>query len=131
MAKISPPIRVLVVDDDPLIRWALGETLRASGCEVLEARDRDSAMRALLSAAQPFDVILLDYWLPDCADLTLLAAIRGLAPDCQVVIMSAHATADVAEDALRLGACRVLYKPFEMSDVVPVVLQAHLHRPPQ
>ena len=131
MANISPAIRVLVVDDDPLIRWALSETLRASGCSVAEARDRESALLALLSAAQPFDVVLLDYWLPDCDDLTLLAAIRSIVPRCQVVIMSAHATADVAADALRVGAYLVLYKPFEMSAVVPAILQAYLNRPPQ
>ena len=129
VAGISPALRVLVVDDESLIRWAVSETLREAGCTVVDARDGESAMQALTSATEPFDVILLDYQLPDSRDLALLAVIRSLRPQSHVVMMSAHATADVVDDARRLGADRVLHKPFEMGDVIRVVLQAYFNRP--
>jgi DNA-binding NtrC family response regulator len=127
--EISPALRVLIVDDESLLRWAAAETLRASGCLVVEALDAEGALAALAEAEEPFDVILLDYWLPDVDDLTLLATVRAVAPESRVVMISAHATPDVVEHALRLGACRVLHKPFEMTDLVPAVLQAYLSRP--
>ena len=68
MGKNSPRLRVLVVDDEPLIRWSLGETLEQSGHAVVEAGDAESAFRAV-SAGGPFDVVLLDYRLPDSNDL--------------------------------------------------------------
>ena len=69
MVKKSPRLRVLVVDDEPLIRWSLSETLEQSGHAVVEAGDAEGALRAL-SAGRPFDVVLLDYRLPDSNDLT-------------------------------------------------------------
>ena len=78
-AKDSPRLRVLVVDDEPLIRWSLSETLEQSGHAVVEAGDALNAVRSV-SAGEPFDVVLLDYRLPDSNDLELLATIRALAP---------------------------------------------------
>ena len=77
MVKHSPRLRVLVVDDEPLIRWSLAETLEQSGHAVVEAGDAASAIRTV-SAGDPFDVVLLDYRLPDSNDLNLLATIRKL-----------------------------------------------------
>jgi DNA-binding NtrC family response regulator len=124
----APPLRVLIVDDEPLIRWAIGETLRSSGCSAVEAKDACAGLRAVAGASVPFDVILLDYWLPDSGDLATLALIRSMAPGTPIVMMSARATPDVVAEALRLGASSVMLKPFEMTTVVPAVLQAHEHR---
>ena len=120
---------MLVVDDEPLIRWSLTETLADAGHTVSEAGDRESAIRALTARSEPPDVVLLDYRLPDSNDLGLLAAIRRLAPRTQVILMTAFGTPEVTSGALELGAFRVVGKPLEMHELAALVLQAHASRP--
>ena len=121
--KDSPQPRVLIVDDEALIRWSLVETLADSGLSATEASDGESALRAL-SEAGPFDVVVLDYRLPDSNDLNLLATIRRVSPRTAVVVMTAFGTPEVSSGALELGAYRVVAKPFEMHEMADVVLQA-------
>lgn len=113
--------RVLVVDDELLIRWSLSETLSDRGCAVVEAEDGQSAVRALTGDAEPPDVVLLDFRLPDSNDLSLLTRIVGLVPRGRVVLMTAYGTPEVAEAALQRGAFKVLHKPFEMQDVAALL----------
>ena len=124
MASNSPKLRVLVVDDEPLIRWSLAETLEQSGHAVEEAGDAASAIRSV-SAGEPFDVVLLDYRLPDSNDLSLLQSIRRLAPASAVIMMTAFGTPEVIAGALKLGAYQVIAKPFEVHEVAALVLEAH------
>jgi len=119
-AKDLPPrvgkhaLRVLVVDDEPLVRWAIAETLSLEGYEVDEAGDADSTIHALCTAASLPDIVLLDLRLPDCGDLTLLERVRLLAPAAVVILMTAYGTAAVREHARSLGAALVLDKPFDV-----------------
>jgi DNA-binding NtrC family response regulator len=124
-AKNSAALGVLVVDDELLIRWSLSETLRAAGYDVAEAGDRKSAMGWLREAPLPPDVVFLDYRLPDSDDLGLLADIRKIAPDAQVIMMTAFSTPEIVTGALALGAYRVLQKPFEVHDMPALVGLAH------
>jgi DNA-binding NtrC family response regulator len=117
---------VLVVDDEPLIRWSLQETLEQLGHTVAEAGDRAAALLRVSTAPQPFDVVVLDYRLPDSNDLDLLATIRRLVPATAVILMTAFGTPEVAAGALQLGAFRVVAKPFEVHDMATLVMQAHL-----
>jgi two-component system, NtrC family, response regulator AtoC len=128
VAKNSPPLRVLVVDDEALIRWSLAQTLSDSGHEVVEALDGGTAVRAVSEAPLPFDVVLLDFRLPDSNDLTLLSRLRSLAPRTQVILMTAYGTPEVVQGALNLGVFRVVGKPVEMTEVSELVSQAHAAR---
>ena len=119
-----PRVRVLVVDDEPLIRWSLAEALGACGHEVFESGDARAARSAVLEAPRAFDVILLDYRLPDSEDLSLLALIREFAPTTEVVLMTAFGLPDVVSRALDLGVFRVVTKPFEIQDMADLVAQA-------
>ena len=76
---MTPGLRVLVVDDEPLIRWSVAETLAERGYQVVERGDAEGA-RAALREGSTFDVVLLDYRLPDSDDLSLLASIRSRHP---------------------------------------------------
>ena len=125
MAKNSPHLRVLVVDDEPLIRWSLAETLTDSGHSVSEAGDGEAAVRLLTDGEHLFDVVLLDYHLPDSNDLNLLATIRRIAPSSAVIMMTAFGTPEVDAGARQLGAYQVVPKPFEVHDIATLVLQAH------
>ena len=121
--KKSPPVRVLVVDDEPLIRWSLVETLADRGCDVAEAGTGQTALEAVSGTRVPFDVVLLDLRLPDSKDLVLLSQIRLLAPDARVILMTAFGTTEVKHGALELGAYRVVSKPFELSELAELVLR--------
>ena len=112
--------RILIVDDEPLIRWCIAETLGTAGYGISQAQDAASALRALTDMPDP-DVILLDLRLPDSSDLRLLERIRTIAPAAAVVIMTAFGTPEITSDALKLGARAVLTKPFDMQDLAHVV----------
>ena len=111
---------ILVVDDEPLIRWSIAETLSDAGHQVSEAQDAASAMQAMTTEPEP-DLVLLDFRLPDSNDLGLLAKIRQVAPDTTVIMMTAFGTPDLTAGALKLGAVKVLNKPFNMHDLEDVV----------
>ena len=114
------PRRILIVDDEPLIRWCIAETLGTAGHGITAAQDAASALQALTDMPEP-DVILLDLRLPDSSDLSLLERIRTIAPAAAVVVMTAFGTPEITTEALRLGARAVLTKPFDMQDLEHVV----------
>jgi DNA-binding NtrC family response regulator len=116
--------RVLVVDDEPLIRWSLTETLTDRGYDVVEAGSGEAAVDAVSDARNPFEVVLLDLRLPDSHDLSILSRIRRLAPTTQVILMTAFGTDDVLSGALELGAYRVVHKPFEVGELASLVSEA-------
>jgi DNA-binding NtrC family response regulator len=127
MEKKSAP-SVLVVDDEALIRWSLAEMLGDRGYTVTEAGDGRMAVAALETAKEPFDVVLLDYRLPDSADLRLLEKVRRLAPTSQVIMITAHNSPELAQGAAALGAYRVISKPFEVESLAALVKQAQTDR---
>ena len=126
---MHPNVRVLVVDDEMLIRWSVAETLVAAGHSVVEAGDGRSAIAALQPGGNVVDVVLLDYRLPDSNDLALLATIRRMAPRAAVVMMTAYGTTDVVHGAIELGACAVMTKPFDMYGLDAAVREAYASRP--
>jgi len=119
--KDSAPRRVLIVDDELLIRWSLGQVLRDQGYDVVQADSAAAALASLRSTDRPFDFAMLDLRLPDCHDLSLLTAVRQLSPRTAIVLMSAFATPEVHQSALSLGARHVISKPFEMQDVTTLL----------
>jgi DNA-binding NtrC family response regulator len=128
MPRSAPGLRILIVDDEALIRWSLFETLSGCGHVVVEAGDALGALEAVAAAAVPFDVVLLDFRLPDSNDLALLSRLRRLAPATRIILMTAYGTPEILQAALDLGAYRVISKPFEMNDVAPLVTQAYASR---
>jgi DNA-binding NtrC family response regulator len=121
--KLPRPI-VLVVDDEPLIRWSLSEGLTEKGCLVRQAASGAEARKAIEASRDEPLVIVLDLRLPDVVDLSLLREIRARRPDAPVVMMSAHGTDEDARGARRLGAFRFVTKPFDVAEIVGLVRDA-------
>jgi len=116
---------VLVVDDEPLIRWAVREILEDAGYGVLEAGSAREAMSRIADAARcPLAVALLDLRLPDSDDLSLLRRVRGEAPGCRVIIMTAHGTPEILRDAMTQGAFGTISKPFDLTSILGLVRAA-------
>lgn len=116
MSAESPALRILIVEDEPLIRWAMAETLSKSGHLVAEAGNAQQVIEQMDRGDRP-DLVFLDFRLPDSDDLRLLATIKQRAPKCAVVMMTAFATPEMIHDAEALGAARVVGKPIEMTDL--------------
>jgi DNA-binding NtrC family response regulator len=114
-------LRALIVDDEPLIRWAIAETLRADGYHVEEAGDANGTVRTLLNDPVRPDLVLLDLRLPDCGDLSLLETVRRVVPSATVVLMTAFGTPEIRERARSLGAAGVLDKPFDVDGLAGLV----------
>lgn len=116
---------VLIVDDEPLIRWAVREILEDAGYAVVEAGSAREAMARVAQAdGRAPAVALLDLRLPDSDDLSLLRRVRGEAPACRVIIMTAHGTPEILRDAMTQGAFGTISKPFDLARIVGLVRAA-------
>lgn len=124
MAKNSAAACVLVVDDEPLIRWSLAEMLADRGYDVIAVGDAEGALSTVSNGSASPEVVLLDFRLPDSNDLGLLSRLRRLLPKAQIVLMTAFGTPEVVQEALDLGAFRVVGKPFNVNEVVLLVAEA-------
>jgi len=91
---------------------------------VCEAADGASVVERLSEGTRLFDVIVLDYRLPDSNDLHLLETVRRLAPDSTVIMTTAFGSPETLAGALRLGVYRVVPKPFDVHDLARLVAEA-------
>lgn len=114
---------VLIVDDEPLIRWAVREALEDAGYRVVEAGSAREALTRIVDG-DVVSVALLDLRLPDSDDLSLLRRIRDVAPDCRVIVMTAYGTPELLSEAMTAGAFRTISKPFDLFSIVGLVRAA-------
>jgi DNA-binding NtrC family response regulator len=119
----NQPTRVLVVDDEALLRWSLAQILEDEGFEVEQAGSGAEALHTVAASSATFDVVLLDFRLPDSNDLNLLSKLRQMTPRSAVILMTAFSTPETAQGARDLGAVQVVSKPFDMSEMVRLVEQ--------
>src|SRR6266540_1238162 len=113
--------RILVVDDEQLIRWSLVERLRAEGYDVVEAATGEAALEL---ARDGVDLVLLDYKLPDMDGLTVLRRIKEIDSDALVILLTAFASVETAVEAMKQGAYHFANKPFDLDDVAFTVARA-------
>jgi DNA-binding NtrC family response regulator len=108
--------RVLVVDDEKLIRFTLRESLAEEGYVVHEAAGVDEAKKVF--ARHRIDCVILDHKLPDGDGFPLLETLKEDAPDVPVILMTAYSTIQKAVEAMRRGAFTYVNKPFETDEMV-------------
>ena len=115
---------ILVVDDEAEIRNSLEEILREEGYGVASAASAAEAL--VLLEDVPYDVVLLDIWLPDRDGLDLLGDIhrQGAEQRPEVVIISGHGTIEAAVKATKLGAYDFLEKPLSLERTLIVLKNA-------
>jgi two-component system response regulator AtoC len=108
--------RILVVDDEEVVRRSYARILGEMDCDAQAASDGEQALQAM--AQRPFDVVLLDLRMPGAQGLDILKTIKERWPASEVVIITGYPTFESARTALRLGACDYLAKPPEADALV-------------
>ena len=127
---MAPPL-ILVVDDNPPLRYALGRTLRQHGFDVVEAATGEDALK--LSATEHPDLVLLDVNLPDMDGTTVLREIRtdpALA-DLAVIGLSADATQDQVQRLIQAGADDYVTKPVDFDILLEAIRRLSAAREPR
>lgn len=109
-------MRILVIDDEKLILWSLSERLTEEGYTCVCAENGAQALQQVRE--QSFDLALLDLRLPDTEGTELLEAIQAASPNLPVIVITAYSTVDAAVQAMKLGACDYLAKPFDMDRLI-------------
>jgi len=104
--------RILVMDDDALLRGAIRVVLESAGYEVIEAGDGDAGLR--LHREQGADLLLVDLFMPERDGLEVIRAVRAEVPDAKIIAMSggSNLKLDLLDAARAFGAARTLWKPF-------------------
>ena len=113
---------VLVVDDEPLIRKFLVETLKRMGFAVQDASDGAQALRKIKS--ETFDLIFTDIKMPSLSGMELLRKVREVSPESVIVMMTAYATVESAVEAMKMGAFDYIIKPFSPDQIEMVTRRA-------
>ena len=104
--------RVLIVEDEPVVRFGMRDFLESRGYDVEEAASLEQA-RAAFQRSHP-DAVVLDYLLPDGNALDLLEELHGADPQMPIVVLTGHGSIDLAVRAIKEGAENFLTKPVEL-----------------
>src|SRR5512134_874910 len=113
---------ILIVDDEPGVRSALGGVLRDEGYNVDAVESGEACLERL--GRRVFDVVVLDVWLPGMDGLATLARMRERQVDAQVVIISGHGNVESAVKAIKMGAFDFVEKPLSLEKTVLVIRNA-------
>ncbi|HUU33975.1 MAG TPA: sigma-54 dependent transcriptional regulator [Vicinamibacterales bacterium] len=113
---------ILIVDDEPGVRTALGGVLRDEGYAVDAVESGEACLERVVHEA--FDLVLLDVWMPGIDGLETLQRLRERQVDAQVVVISGHGSVESAVRAIKLGAYDFVEKPLSLDKAVLVVRNA-------
>lgn len=122
IATEKKSIRILVVDDEEIMREMLCDTLSLAGYTVKTAKDGYHAMAQ--TEKENFDIVITDIKMPDISGIELFLRLLKTNPETCVILMTAYGTVKSAINAIKLGAYDYLCKPFELADVKKVVEKA-------
>lgn len=118
--------KVLIVDDDPNIIYLCKKLLRAAGLDVCGVGRGQEAIQLCRQTA--FDLLLLDFKMPDLDGLEVLRQVRQIQPDVAAIFITGYGTMETAVEAMRLGAQEFMLKPFEGDVLMAKVQQVLAHR---
>ncbi len=118
--------RVLIVDDEERIVQSIAGVLEDEGFRVSTARSGEEAI-GIFGKEEP-DVTLLDIWMPGMDGIEVLRRLKWMSPDCQVIMISGHATISTAMAAVKLGAFDFIEKPLSLDVLLMTIRRALDHQ---
>ena len=112
-------MRILIIDDEPVLQDVLATLLRREGLQVVQAQTAGDGLRQ--AEEQEIDLVLLDLMLPDRPGIEVLKELKKRDPECVVVVITAYSSVETAITAMREGAFHYIAKPFKNQEVVLTV----------
>ena len=113
------PLKILVIDDEQLIRWSFEKKLKERGYSVLTAESGEEGLQ--LFESQFPDIAFVDNKLPGIQGLDVITRIRGLNEETFIVFMTAYGSIDTAVKAMKLGAQEYINKPFSFQEIFAII----------
>ena len=118
--------RVLIVDDEERVVQSIAGVLEDEGFRVAKAKSGEEAIK-IFQQEEP-DVTLLDIWMPGMDGIEVLKRLKWIAPECQVIMISGHATISTAMTAVKLGAFDFIEKPLSLDLLLMTIRRALDHQ---
>lgn len=113
---------ILLIEDDRSTASALEKVLRADGYAVNVSGRGDEGLAQ--ARREPYDLVITDLKLPGLTGLDLIAQLHTAKPKLPIIMMTAHGTTETAIEAMKLGACDYLVKPFEADELLALTASA-------
>jgi two-component system response regulator AtoC len=113
------PLKILVIDDERLIRWSFEQQLTAQGHRVFTAESGEEGIR-LCETNYP-DIVFLDNRLPNIQGLDVIPKLKSIHEDAYIVFMTAYGSIDTAVKAMKLGAREYVNKPFSFKEILAII----------
>jgi len=114
--------KILLIEDDQSTATALGKVLDADGYSVRIAHRGDEGLGQ--AQREPCDLVITDLKLPGLSGFDLIAQLHAAKPKLPIIMMTAHGTTETAIEAMKLGACDYLVKPFEADELLALTASA-------
>ncbi len=111
--------KILIIDDEPILRQSLEVALRASGYEVFSSHTGEEGLE-IFEKEDP-DLVLLDHWLPGINGNEVLRVIKEKSPQLPVIIMTAQGSIEMAVNSMKSGAFDFIVKPFDLVQIERVI----------
>ena len=118
--------KVLIVDDEERVVQSIAGVLEDEGFRVAKAKSGEEAIK-VFQQEEP-DVTLLDIWMPGMDGIEVLKRLKWIAPECQVIMVSGHATISTAMTAVKLGAFDFIEKPLSLDLLLMTIRRALDHQ---
>ena len=118
--KIDPStVRILVIDDEPVVLKSCERILRRAGYHVTCEQDARNGLEKALG--EPFHVVIVDLKMPGLDGMQVLDAIKAQQPELAVIMITGYSTVQTAMEAIKRGAADYVPKPFNPSELELVV----------
>ncbi len=118
--------KVLIVDDEERVIQSIAGVLEDEGFRVAQAKSGEEAIKVFQEEGP--DVTLLDIWMPGMDGIEVLKRLKWIAPECQVIMISGHATISTAMTAVKLGAFDFIEKPLSLDVLLMTIHRALNHQ---
>ena len=113
---------ILIVDDEPIVREALRDWLVDAGYEVQTAKTGEEGLEILKTLA--IDLVILDVRLPGKTGIRVLEEMKEMKPDVKAIVITAYASPQMRDEAMRLGALQYIIKPIAPDKLEKLVKKA-------
>jgi DNA-binding NtrC family response regulator len=120
---MTPKPKILIVDDEERFRTNMRKLLTIRGLPVEAAGSGPEALDRM--RGEPFDVVILDVRMPEMGGAHVLAEVKKIDPEVEVIIMTGYASVDTAKEIMKLGAYDYMLKPYSTDELVERIEAAH------